>query len=100
MYTTPNLVAGIASRAPAPAMRQSQAIASSRAPPAAAPFTTPITGIGQSATAATAAPSRRSPSRMRSMGSTLAADVEPGREVAVAVARQQHGARGRRRRVK
>ena len=69
VYTTPNLVAGIASRAPAPAIRQSQAIASSRAPPAAAPFTTPITGIGQSATAATAAPSRRSPARMRSMGS-------------------------------
>ena len=79
-------------------MRQSQAIASSSAPPAAAPFTTPITGSGQSATAATAAPRRRSPARMRSHGvAAVAAEVEPGREVAVALAAQQDRPGGRRR---
>ena len=87
------------SRAPRRAMRQSQAMASSSAPPKAAPLSTPITGTGHSAIAA-GRPAQAALALLQELGQLLGgalAQVEPGREVALPGARQQHDAgRGRR----
>ena len=75
-------------------MRQSHAIASSSAPPNAAPFSTPITGTGacrdragRPAQSALALLQER-----RQLVGAPVAQVEAGGEVAVAGARQQHDA--------
>ena len=77
-------------------MRQSQAMASSSAPPKAAPLSTPITGTGHSAIARAARPEAALAGLEEGdelLGGPLP-QVEPGREVALAGARQQHDAGG------